>query len=117
MATIFQIAFGREKVFENILNEYGKKRHTTFYSDFTIAELVGGQQGVKETLYNVKSSWKDDVQFMAELVIVLNHKIWEHYQTNESLGRLYDKLWRETDEFCRKHFKGEDLSFYYNYID
>ena len=117
MANIFQVAFSREKAFEDILAEYGKKRITTFYSDFTIAELVEGPKGVKDTLKRAKADWKHNVEFMAELVIVLNHKIWEHYRTNPLLGELYDTLWRETDNFCRNHFKGKELAFYYNYID
>lgn len=119
MANIFQIlsvASAKEQAFENILNGYGKKRHTTFYSDFSIADFYG-EKAIKDTLKRAKSGWKNNVQYMAELVVVLNHKIWEHYQTNDALGRLYDKLWRETDNFCRKHFKGENLSFYFNYID
>ena len=62
-------------------------------------------------------SWKENVDYMSELVVVLNHKIWEHYSHNQILAKVYDKLWRETDDFCRKHFKGEELTKYYNYID
>jgi hypothetical protein len=117
MANIFSIAFSREMNFKNILTSYGKESITTFYSDFTIAELVEGANGVKDTLKRVVKAWKNDVSYMAELVVVLNHKIWEHYETNEPLARVYDKLWRETDDFCREHFKGEDLSYYFNFID
>lgn len=117
MANIFQIAYAKEQMFENILNGYGKKRITTFYSDFTIAELIGGIKGIKDTLNNAKKNWKGNVDYMSELVVVLNHKIWEHYSHNQTLAKVYDKLWRETDDFCRKHFKGEELTKYYNYID
>ena len=102
--------------FESIINGYGKKRHTTFYSDFSIADEYGEKE-IVDTLKRAKKNWKNNVQYMAELVVVLNHKIWEYHQTNDKLGCLYDKLWRETDAYCRKHFKGEDLSFYFNYID
>lgn len=113
---ILNKAAAKQAVFENIINGYGKKRHTSFYCDFSIADEYGEKE-IVDTLKRAKKEWKNNVQYMAELVVVLNHKIWEYYQTNENLGRLYDKLWRETDAYCRKHFKGEDLSFYFNYID
>lgn len=116
MANILSIANLKQSQFESIINGYGKKRHTTFYADFSITDFYG-EKAIKDTLKRAKKNWKNNVQYMAELVVVLNHKIWEYYQTNDKLGRLYDKLWRETDAYCRKHFKGEDLSFYFNYID
>ena len=117
MFNILNIAFARESAFESFLNENGKKRNTTFYSDFTIAELCDSINGVKDTYKRAIASWKDDVEYMAELVVVLNHKIWEHYEKNELLTRGYDSLWRKAHEYCQNHFKGKDLSFYYNYID
>lgn len=89
--------------------------HTTFMSDFTIADAFGAK-AVKDTY---KSGWqyKNDVKYMAEFVAVLNHKIWEHYGHNNDLARLYDSLWREAHERCRNHFKGEELSYYYDYLD
>ena len=117
MANIFSISRSREAAFERFLNETGKERKTTFMSDFTIADLCGGIKAVKDTYNNVIRSWKDDVEYMAELVIVLNHKIWEHYEHNESLAKLYNELWIKTDDFCRDHFTGKDLSYYFRTID
>ena len=109
-------AHARQRAFEQTMKEWGKESTTTFMLDFSLADFFG-TDGVKDTLNRAFKEWKNDVKYMAELVVVLNHKIWEHYETNEPLARVYDKLWRETDNFCREHFKGEDLSYYFNFID
>ena len=40
-----------------------------------------------------------------------------HYEQNRELAKVYNDLWMECDNFCREHFKGKELSYYYDYID
>jgi hypothetical protein len=54
---------------------------------------------------------------MCEWVIALNQKIWQHNDSNPSIGKVYDMLWREADEYCMNHFKGDDLIAYLKYVD
>lgn len=61
--------------------------------------------------------WKDDYKFFTELTLVLNHKIWQHYDSNRELAVLYDRLWREADEYAMNNFKGEELDYYYRITD
>jgi hypothetical protein len=106
----------RQAGFNAFLEQNGKGScHTTFMSDFTIADAFG-IKAIKDTY---KSGWqyKDNVEYMAEFVAVLNHKIWEHYGKNNTLAKVYNDLWLEADEKCRNHFKGEELSYYYDYLD
>ena len=49
--------------------------------------------------------------------MVLNHKIWQHYQKNETLAALYDTLWREADEWACDNLKGDELSYFYQTTD
>ena len=49
--------------------------------------------------------------------MVLNWKIWEHYQTNESLAKVYNALWEEADKYAMEHLKGNELSYYYKTTD
>lgn len=51
------------------------------------------------------------------LLYVLNHKIWQHYESNHELAALYDRLWREADEYAMNNFKGEELDYYYRVTD
>ena len=117
MMQVFNYSARCEAMFEGFLNDVGKERKTTFYSDLSIAEYVDGANGVKDTYKRVVSHWKDDVEYMSEFVIALNQKIWQHYNKNYTLAKVYDELWRKCDDFCREHFKGEELSYYYSYID
>jgi hypothetical protein len=114
---VFQYASRCEQMFEMFLNDVGKERKTTFYADLSIAEVYGAKS-VKDTYRQVMRSWGNNLEFMCEWVVALNQKIWQHYDTqDETLARVYDELWRKADDYCRKHFKGEELSEYYAYID
>lgn len=113
---VFQYAANCEAVFEQFLLSVGKERKTTFFSDLSIAECYGAP-AVMDTYRNVMKSWKDDINYMCEWVISLNQKIWQHYGSNQELAELYDSLWRKADNFCCKHFEGEELDTYYNYTD
>lgn len=113
---VFQYAMGMEQCFEHFLQSVGKERKTTFFSDLSIAECYG-INAVKETYRDVMRSWGDDLDFMCEWVICLNQKIWQHYDKQRELAKVYDDLWRKADDYCREHFKGEDLRKYYDYID
>ena len=113
---VFQYASRCEQMFEMFLNDVGKERKTTFFSDLSIAECYG-INAVKETYRDVMNSWGDDLEFMCEWVMSLNQKIWQHYNENRGLAKIYDDLWRKADNYCREHFKGEELDKYYAYID
>lgn len=63
------------------------------------------------------NEWKDDYKFFTELTLVLNHKIWQHYESDRELAALYDRLWREADEYAMNNFKGEELDYYYRVTD
>jgi hypothetical protein len=113
---VFEYAAANEIYFENFLNSVGKERKTTFFSDLSIAECYG-VDSITDTCNRVVKSWKDDVVYMSEFVVALNQKIWQHYEKNKDLAKVYNDLWLECDDFCRDHFKGEDLDYYYIYID
>ncbi len=93
----------------------GYKPQTTFYTDFSIADRFG-LEAIKDT-YKRAMLWKKDYIYLTELVMVLNWKIWEHYETNEKYARLYDELWREADEYACYHLKGDELSYFYRTTD
>ena len=105
-----------QAMFEGFLASVGKECKTTFYSDLSIAEHYGAK-AVVDTYRRVMAEWGDDLEYMCEWVVALNQKIWQHYEQNEPLTRIYDELWRKADNYCREHFKGADLVKYYRYID
>ena len=90
--------------------------HTTFWQDFSIADKFG-IQAVKDTFNRAFEEWKNNYIYLTELVMVLNHKIWEHYETNEPLARVYNDLWERADEYAYTNLKGEELSYFYRTTD
>ena len=93
---------------EMMKNEYGYEPITTFWDDFSIADVFGAS-AVKDTYKRAFNEWKTNYKYLTELVMVLNHKIWQHYQKNETLATLKDKLWRAADEWACDNLKGDEL--------
>ena len=90
---------------------------TTFWDDFWIAVYFGGEEGVRDTYNRAFKEWRSDVVYVTELVLVLNWMIWVLYEVDEAMARVFDELWREADEWCREHLKGEDREYYYRVTD
>lgn len=95
---------------------FGYEPITTFWQDFTIADQFG-EDAVVDTYNRVFEDWKDDYKYLTELVIVLNHKIWYHVNTNEKLANTYDKLWKLADKYAVDTLKGDELMYYMRTID
>ena len=100
----------------NIEEMTGYKPQTTFYEDFSIADRFG-KFAVVDTFRRAFEEWKDDVVYLTELVMALNWKIWEHYETNEPLARVYNELWAKADAYAVENLKGDDLAYFYRTTD
>lgn len=90
---------------------------TTFYTDFTIAEKFGNE-AITDTFNRAFNEWKDNYEYLTELVLVLNHKIWEwDDKGDEEKAVLYDKYWKEADCYACENLKGEELDYFYQMTD
>lgn len=94
----------------------GYKPITTFWDDFTIADAFG-TAAIKDTYKRAFEVWKGDYRFLTELVMVLNWKIWQHYERNDEYAGLYNDLWSAADEYACENLKGEELSYFYSTTD
>ena len=95
----------------------GYEFKTTFWQDFTIADVFG-EDAVKDTYRRAFSEWKTDAEYVTELVMVLNWKCWEHYEKGHSaLSMLYSDLYYQADAWCLDHLKGSDLTYYITTTD
>lgn len=95
----------------------GYKFKTTFWQDFTIADHFG-IEAVKDIYKRAFKEWKNNTEYLTELVLVLNWKIWQHYeQDHHALASLYNTLWEQADNYALDHLKGNDLTYYLNTID
>lgn len=98
------------------MNVDGYEMKTTFWQDFSIADAFG-VNAVRDTYHRAFTSWRDNVVYVTELSLVLNWKIWQWYQKNEALARVYDELWKECDTWCRDNLKGANAEYYYRTTD
>ena len=91
-------------------------RLSTFWQDFTIAEHYG-RTSIRETFKLAFMCWKNNAEYFTELVMVLNWKIWQWHEIDESFARLYDSLWKKADQWAMENFTDEDLSYFLKAVD
>lgn len=89
---------------------------TTFYEDFSMAEMFG-KEAIIDTYKRCLNEWSSDIKYFTEFVIALNHKIREWYGKENNVARLYDKLWREADLLALEIFQGKDKEYYLRETD
>lgn len=89
---------------------------TTFPMDFSIADRFG-PAAIEDTFNRSFESYKNNAVYLAELVLTLNMKIWQHYKDNEYIERVYDHLWRKAEQYAYENFTGDDLTTYFNITD
>ena len=102
--------------FRNFCYENGYEIKTTFWEDFSIADKLG-VGAIRDTYNRAFEEWKNNYVYLTELVLVLNHKIWQHHQSDETKARLYDELWRKADAYACDNLKGEELDYFYETLD
>ena len=98
------------------MNVNGYEMKTTFWNDFTIADAFG-ISAVKDTYKRAFAEWKIDYVYLAELVMVLNWKMWAHYETNEALARVYNDLWMQADYYAYSTLEGEEFNYFITVTD
>ena len=95
----------------------GEMAENTFFMDFSIADVFGAN-AVKDTYKRAFNEWKDDYKMLTALVVTLNHKIWQHYEAeNNELALVYDKLWKETDQYAFDTLKDDELKYFIEVTD
>ena len=95
----------------------GYTQRTTFWDDFTIAERWG-VKAIEDTYRNAFNSWKTDVVFITELVLVLNWKMLymdEKHMTEKSV--MYYKCWVELSNWCERHLEAGAYEYFLNVTD
>jgi hypothetical protein len=54
---------------------------------------------------------------VTELALVMNWKIFAHYEKDDEKAELYTKLWQQTDDWCMNHLKKTELQYYIKWTD
>lgn len=100
-----------------INGNWAPERKTTFWTDFSIADMFG-TSAVRETFQRAFDEWKSNYKYLTELVIVLNRKIWEHYDNwNKILTKVYNDIWQIADSYAYENLKDEELKYFIRTTD
>ena len=102
----------RNPMFEMI----GYEEKTTFWSDFSIADAFG-VVAIKDTYKRAFKEWKSNYIYLTELVMVLNHKIWQWYEEMPEYGKVYNDLWEEADAYALDNLKDDELIYFLRTTD
>ena len=90
---------------------------TTFWMDFSIADRFG-VNAIRDTFKRAFEAWKDNTEYVTELVMVLNWKLWHWYEKkNKAYQDTYEKLYFEANDWCLDNLKGEDLTYFLRVTD
>lgn len=96
------------------LNDY--ECMTTFWNDFSIADMFG-VNAIKDTFDRAFKEWKNNYKYLTELVMVLNHKIWQWYERNEVIAEAYNELWKKADTYACENLHGEEARYFFDVTD
>lgn len=95
----------------------GYKPISTFWDDFTIAEQFG-EVAIRDTYKTSFTGWKYNYKMMTELSMVLNHKIWQHWENNRhEIAKVYDSLWKQCDTYLMDNLHRKELEYYIKTTD
>ena len=99
-----------------MIQELIKTLESNYWNDFTEVETKWSK-AIEELCKQLFEENKSNVKYLTELVLVMNWKIREHYETDEDTARVYDKLWKELDEYCCENLKWEEARYYFKRTD
>lgn len=115
---------------------------TTFWNDFSIADhtwqlkgsgnhlvifenakpcnndIAKKMKAIKDTYERAFSEWKNNTEYLTELVMILNWKGWQWYESGiEDVAQLYFDLWEKADIYACSHLTGKDLDYFIRTTD
>lgn len=122
---VFTYAAASERIFEKNLNEVAcRERKTTFYSDLAIAEWFEPEErgAIVDTCQRVLLNWINDCKYIAEFILCVNYKAWEHHERNNvGLAKLYATLYEQIADIVYDYYEANDMedevSYIYRYLD
>ena len=119
--TVVEYAAMEQQMFNGVINKIsGYQTQTTFsIAEFTEC-YMNGKGAIRKTFDKAVKEWIKNTVYGTELVLVLNHKCWEHHELgNKELRELYRGLFYEAhDAYCETNKNNEDaMSYFYKVTD
>lgn len=95
----------------------GYTQITTFFSDFSIADNFG-IPAIRDTFKRAFKEWKSEYKYLTELVMVLNWKLWQHYeQSNNEYAEVYQELYEKANDYALSNLKDDELTYFFRTTD
>ena len=97
----------------------GEERKTTFMSDLSIAEWFG-VSSVIDTMHSAIKNWVDDVEYIAEFILCVNWKAWEHdARDNRQWALFYSCAYECIVDLIYDYFEGDETktNYLWQYFD
>lgn len=92
---------------------------TTLWEDLTDAESQG-ETVIEDLVSETFREWKDNVEYLTELIMVLNHKCWYYNGTDDKLSSFYEMLYYDYDELAYDYLSKHNeagLKYYFETLD
>jgi hypothetical protein len=94
----------------------GYEMKTTFWEDFTIADAFG-VSAIEDTYNRAFNGWKHDYVYITELSLVLNWKMFQWYEKDDSKYQIYYNLYTKLDAWCMDNLRNSELIYYIDTTD
>ena len=89
---------------------------TSFHDDFDAADHLGLKE-IKNTYNRTFRKWRSNIEYLTELVLVLNQRAWFWNDKNKTTAKLYDDLYDTLVNYINTNFSDEDLNYFYDILD
>ncbi len=93
----------------------GYKPRANLYVEFSISEPFG-ISAIANTYNRLCAEYKNNAVYLTELSMVINWKIYEHYDKEPQFAKFYQSIWEQIDNNCKENLKGEELRYYETHI-
>jgi len=106
-------------IYEDFLATFTDYKPITLYwQRFSIAEEHGKPE-IRAVYKEIFNEAKDDYKLLTELVMVLNHKAWQHCESldNTKFCKIYTELYNTANEYAHSHLKGEEMDYFFDVTD
>ena len=85
-----------------------------YLTDFLIAEQTGDSDEIVGVYERFLDKFENDAENLAHLGVVVNDSCWRLAETDEPTARLYQHLWKRTNDFVFNRLSYDDQVKYAN---
>lgn len=94
----------------------GYEPKTTFWNDFWIA-IYFGKEAVQDTYDRAFNEWKSSIEYVTEMVMVLNHIGDMLYSQDRAMSLFFYELYEKCNDWCWENLKGDDRDYFFRVTD